>query len=215
MIARLAVLASLLATGSISVANSRGPDVQALDFTVFLDDSRIGYHHYEFSDGDAGREVRSEASFDVKFLFVTAFKYRHELAERWVDGCLVELEAKTDSNGKRTSVAGEQAGDSFVVESAGEQAELGDCVMTFAYWNPGFLEQPRLLNPQTGQYLDVEVEDLGVDVVRAAGTDRAARGYTVRATDYEVTVWYAADDNQWLALESPTKGGRTIRYELI
>ena len=33
--------------------------------------------------------------------------------------------------------------------------------MTFAYWNHDFLHQSRLLNPQTGEYMDVQIEKVG------------------------------------------------------
>ena len=36
-----------------------GDGTYSLDFDVFLDDSKIGFHHYEFSDSESGREVRS------------------------------------------------------------------------------------------------------------------------------------------------------------
>jgi len=50
-----------------------------------------------------------------------------------------------------------------------ERATLPDCIMTFAYWNPRFLDQPRLLNAQNGEYLDVTVHDLGTDTVAVRG----------------------------------------------
>jgi len=216
VIVRLAAALGLLAATAALAGDEPAADggMQSLEFDVFLDDSRIGSHRYEIRDAGSALEVRSTANFDVKFLFISAFKYRHNLQARWIDDCLVELDAETNSNGDRTVVVGERTDQAFVVESLGERNELPRCVMTFAYWNPDFLEQPRLLNPQTGKYLDVEVEELGEQTVSVAGGDHPARGYTVRAKDYEVTVWYSTRDGEWLALESPARGGRTIRYEL-
>ena len=85
--------------------------------------------------------------------------------------------------------------------------------MTFAYWNPGFLEQPRLLNPQTGEYLEVEVEELGSDLVEIAGREIPARSVRLRARQMDITLWYS-ESSEWLALESVAKGGRILRYEL-
>ena len=189
-------------------------EIRSMDFDVFLDDARIGYHHYEIHVDGTARTVRSKATFDVKVLFFTAFRYRHELEERWDGDCLVELDATTNSNGNRSAVAGERNDRSFVVETAGERAELPACVMTFAYWNPDFLDERRLLNPQTGRYVEIDVESLGQRTLNLAGGEFLANGYTVRAKDYEVTVWYSANDAAWLALESPARGGRTLRYEL-
>ena len=186
---------------------------RTMNFDVFLDGKKIGFHRFEIDDSGARSAVRSEASFDVKFLFVTAFRYRHITNESWAGGCLNEIEAVTNSNGKRLSLSGARTDEGFIVDTGGEAAELPNCVMTFAYWNPGFLEQPRLLNPQTGEYLDVEVKELGEELIEINGQVIPARTVKLTARKMDITLWYS-DEAEWLALESVAKGGRIIRYEL-
>jgi hypothetical protein len=186
---------------------------KTLMFDVFLDGKRIGYHRFEIDGSRNNAAVRSEASFDVKFLFVTAFTYRHSARENWAGGCLEEIEARTDSNGKELNVVGERTGDAFVIDTGEDEARLPECVMSFAYWNPGFLEQPRLLNPQTGEYVDVEVQELGKDIVRLDGRAIPARSVRLTARQMDITLWYS-ENAEWLALESVAKGGRILRYEL-
>ena len=203
------VLATL--TTSVSVADD--PAEQTLMFDVFLDGKKIGYHRFEIDGPRSNAAVRSEAKFDVKFLFVTAFSYRHTAQESWAGGCLDEIQARTDSNGKQLNVVGARTDDAFVIETSEREAELPECVMSFAYWDPGFLEQPRLLNPQTGEYLEVEVENLGSDVVRLDGREVPARSVRLTARQMDITLWYS-ENSEWLALESVAKGGRILRYEL-
>ena len=203
-------LLTLMASG-ISVAEDSSS--KTLMFDVFLDGKKIGYHRFEIDGSRSNAAVRSEASFDVKFLFVTAFSYRHNARENWAGGCLEEIEARTDSNGKELSVVGERTGDAFVIATGEDKSRLPECVMSFAYWNPGFLEQPRLLNPQTGEYLDVEVQELGEDIVRLDGREIPARSVRVTARQMDITLWYS-ENAEWLALESVAKGGRILRYEL-
>ncbi len=214
---KLAIVAFFAAYMLAPLADSafgNSATARTLDFDVYLDDAKIGWHRFDISSAGAGvREVRSEARFDVRFLFITAFRYRHENSERWVDGCLAEIDADTNSNGKRISVTGERNDEGFVVEKDDGRTALPNCVMTFAYWNPDFLKQARLLNPQTGEYLDVEVEKLDTETLRRGDDEVEATAYAIRARGVEVTVWYSPDD-EWLALESQAKGGRTIRYEL-
>ena len=207
----LATVVFATLTTSVSVAD--GPSEKTLMFDVFLDGKKIGYHRYEIDGSKRNAAVRSEAKFDVKFLFMTAFSYRHSAEENWEGGCLEEIEARTDSNGKELSVVGERTEDGFVVETGEREAELPECVMSFAYWNPGFLDEPRLLNPQTGEYLDVEVQELGADVVRLDGREVPARAVRLTARQMDITLWYS-DNAEWLALESVAKGGRILRYEL-
>jgi hypothetical protein len=196
-----------------SAPSTLASDSRSWEFSVLLDGDEIGYHRFELAQRGDLEEVRSEASFDVRFLFVTAFRYRHENRETWSDGCLSRIESSTRQNGRKEAVTGEIVDDVFQVD-AGERSEvLDDCVMSFAYWNPDFLEQRQLLNPQTGEYLPVEVEPLGRQVVNARGEPVNAKAYRLVARDLELTVWYS-DDAEWLGLESVAKGGRILRYEL-
>lgn len=187
---------------------------KTMTFDVFLDGKKIGYHRFEIEGSDRDTDVRSEARFDVKFLFVTAFRYRHVTNETWTGGCLDEIEAHTDANGKRVELTGARTKAGFVVDTGVQEAELPECVMTFAYWNPGFLNQGRLLNPQTGEYLDVDVTELGEEVVEVSGREVAARSVRLTARKMDITLWYSPEQ-EWLALESVAKGGRIIRYELV
>ena len=85
--------------------------------------------------------------------------------------------------------------------------------MTFAYWNPRFLEQSRLLDPQTGEYLPVDVQPLGREQLTVRGEAVMASAYQVKARNLDITVFYSEND-EWLGLESVAKGGRIIRYVL-
>jgi hypothetical protein len=210
---RTLVVTILVALTSLTAADADSAS-RTLMFDVFLDGKKIGYHRFDIDGTRSNAAVRSEASFDVKFLFVTAFSYRHTATESWSNGCLDEIEARTDSNGKMLNVVGELTGDGFVIDTGERAAELPKCVMSFAYWNPGFLEQPRLLNPQTGEYVDVEVQDLGNDVLRIDGREIPARSVRLTARKMDIRLWYS-EESEWLALESVAKGGRIIRYELI
>jgi len=198
-------------SASVSVADD--PADRTLMFDVYLDGKKIGYHRYQIDGPESNADVRSEASFDVKFLFVTAFSYRHTAEEDWAGGCLREITARTNSNGEKLRVVGERKDDAFVVETGDGEAELPGCVKSFAYWNPGFLKEPRLLNPQTGEYLDVDVQELGQDVVRIDGREIPARSVRLTAREMDITLWYS-ESSEWLALESVAKGGRILRYEL-
>ena len=182
-------------------------------FAVHLDDSRIGYHRFDVLPAGEGVEVISEARFDVKFLFFNAFQYRHSNREAWDGRCLERIESETRQNDREFAVFGQLREDTFVIDTGGEAEALDSCVMTFAYWNPAFLQQPRLLNPQSGEYLTVDVQPLGKQEVIVRGDTVIASAYLVKARDTELTVWYS-DENEWLGLESVAKGGRIIRYEL-
>ena len=183
------------------------------DFDVYLNDKKVGKHLFTVSDVDGVKQVQSEASFKYKILLITAYRYEHSSEERWTDNCLVAFDASTNANGKKVQVSGERTETGFVVVKGDNPVELSDCVMTFAYWNPVFLDQPRLLNPPTGEFVDVEVELDGDEMLDVRGQPVMANRFKVTADKLDLTLWYSAD-SEWLALESVAKGGNIIRYEL-
>ena len=194
-------------------ADTKGETVANLNFEVYLNDKRVGQHNYEIVDVDGIRQVQSRAKFDYRILFIPAYRYEHSNSERWSDNCLVGLEARTNANGKRLRVSGERTDGIFRVENGDAPLELPECVMSFAYWNPDFLGEPRLLNPQTGEYVDVSVEKVADEILEVRGEAIPARRFRLTAYEMDLTLWYS-DNDEWLALESVAKGGHVIRYEL-
>jgi len=188
-------------------------DNRSWEFEVLLDGDPIGYHRFEMLPREDGHEVVSEASFDVRFLFINAFRYRHTNREYWDGPCLSSIESQTRQNGKQFEVSGSKIEDRFVLNSATGADELDACVMTFAYWDPRFLGQTRLLNPQSGEYLQVQVEPLGDTLLTVRGQAVQASAFRITAPKVDLTVWYS-EDREWLGLESVAKGGRILRYEL-
>ena len=189
-------------------------DANAWRFRVYLDDKEIGYHNFFLAGEGPHRQLRSEARFEYRLLFVKLFDYEHENLETWSGNCLQSIRSRTDSNGDLYAVSGRRAADAFRVV-AGESAEaLPDCIMTFAYWNPEFLDQQRLLNSQDGQFVDVRVSPPVRDLRIVNGEPVPANRYRLEAGDLLLDLWYT-DNDRWLALESEVTGGRILRYEPI
>lgn len=209
---RIAGATALLALASNGIAQDQAD--REWEFRVLLDGAEIGTHVFTLDEQADRRLLRSEARFDVKFLFLTAYRYRHRTEEEWADGCLHEIDAETVANGKEQHVVGMRQDEHFVLEKGGSREKLPRCIMTFAYWNPAFLSEDRLLNPQTGEFLDVDVTELPATEMTVRGKTVEGHGYRVTAKDLELQVWYSPD-REWLALESTARGGRKLRYELI
>ncbi len=188
-------------------------DIARYDFDVYLNDKKVGNHVFQIVETDGVRQVLSEANFKYRILFIPAYRYEHRNAERWSGNCLMEFDAKTNANGERIEVSGERTSAGFRVAKEGGPVDLPKCVMTFAYWNPEFLDQTRLLNPQTGEYIDVRVENIGNEMLEVQGRAVLATRFKLTAQNVDLDLWYSPD-MEWLALESVAKGGNIIRYEL-
>lgn len=176
-------------------------------FRVYLDDKPIGYHEFTASNGI----IESRAAFNVKILFFNAYSYQHQNRERWQRGCLVQIESKTSDNGEAYSVSGAAMQDRFRVSTGDGNTELAGCVRSFAYWNPALLDAPALLNTQTGEYQNVTLEVDDNLEFTFEGRAIPARRYTLKVEGREIELWYGAA-GEWLALNSKTESGRTLRY---
>jgi hypothetical protein len=183
------------------------------EFQVFLDDTAIGHHHFVVNDKGAERELTTDARFDVKVLFINAYRYVHDASERWRGNCLASLNARTDDNGKPSAVQADQQGERVSVVSPRGREALDGCVMSFAYWNPEILRQTRLLNSQTGQYEAVTIAAMGEEKITVRGAPVQAKRYRITGPKNPIDLWYSAD-NSWLALQSTLDGGRRLRYLL-
>jgi hypothetical protein len=206
-VSRSATVAFLL-SGALA-AHAVGP--REWRFDVFLEDKPIGTQTFRVTEEGARSRVSSEASFDVNILFFTAYTYRHRNEEVWEKGCLTRLDSTTDDNGSPFRVTAEAQDAGFVVETAQARTTLPACVRSFAYWNPDYLQAQRLLNPQTGEYEDVTVRRLDDDTLEVRGTVRSVRRYVIEGPKLRIDLWYSPE-NDWLALESASKGGRKLRY---
>lgn len=180
-------------------------------FRVYLDDREIGHHHISLTRNGAESRLLSRAEFDVTFLSIPLFSYRHEATEVWDHGCLQRIASSTDENGTGYRVQGAVQGAAFrVTTQAGEQL-LPACISSFAYWDRDFLNRDRLLDPQTGEYLDVEVHYLGEQTIRVRSRETRAHHYRLDTGKTGIELWYSQADH-WLALASTTEDGRLVRY---
>ena len=200
---------SLLAFPALASSADR-----AWRFRVFLDDKPIGHHEFRLREVEDRIVVETQASFEYKFLFVKLYEYRHRNVELWQDDCLMRIESRTDDNGEPYEVRGELTDDRFLLEGLEGPTELPACIMSFAYWDPSFLEQDRLLNTQNGELVEIEVADPEPVDVEVRGAMQPALRYRLSAEALGIELWYSRD-REWLALEAEAGGGRKLRYELM
>jgi hypothetical protein len=111
-------------------------------------------------------------------------------------------------------VQGELSGATFALRSDGASSALPRCVHAYAYWNLLLLRQEHLLNPQTGTFDPVHLEELAVEAVRLSG--RAERGmhYALEGPSFRIEPWYFPTGD-WLALQTRTRQRRLMRYEKL
>lgn len=196
----------------MSAAPSPASANQTWDFRVFLDDKEIGTHRFDLIEQGAGRQLTSTARMKVKLLFVTAYTYDHHDVEQWQGDCVSQLSSTTDDNGEKHRVDVQRSDGTMIVKTLEGTQRLGECVLTFAYWNPAMLEQTQLLNSQDGEYVTVKIKDAGADSIVVRGVQTPARRYELRSEKLSIDLWYS-EQKEWLALESKTERGQKLIYK--
>lgn len=186
---------------------------QTYDFKVFLGNDEIGHQRFDVSSDGERTQVRIDAQFTVKFLYITVYTYRHTNIETWEGSCLREIRAKTDDNGDTFFVNGIFRNEQLQVQTQTGDWSAEGCIKTFAYWNPEWIAGERMLNSQTGELQPVSIRSVGEETVPVRGVPTRTRHRRIVADKFTVDLWYSMD-NRWVALQSTTKKGDTLRYML-
>jgi len=206
---RIQLMAMFLSISSFSV---HALTTQKLQYNVFLDGDKIGYHRVSIQPVDSRKIVQVEASFNVKFLIFNAYQYHHVAKEQWSNNCLTSIRTSTDDNGDKLFVNGMQQRNVFKIDSNDGSKLIDGCVKSFAYWDPQLLQASHLLNTQTGQYTAVKTLRLGEEEISLGQRKVNATHYQIISDEFVIDLWYS-DEQEWLALSTVTESGAKLRYE--
>jgi len=186
---------------------------ETYDFKVFLGKDEIGRQRFDVSMEGERTRVRVDAQFTVKFLYIPVYTYRHTNVETWEGTCLREIRAETDDNGEPFFVNGIfRNGQMHVQTQAGNWIGEG-CIKTFAYWNPEWIQGERLLNSQTGEHQPASIVVVGEETIPVQGVPTRTTHRRIVTDKFTIDLWYTLN-GRWVALQSTTKKGDTLRYAL-
>jgi len=209
---RRALLICLIGLGSLSQTAS-GATTQSYEFKVFLGEQEIGHQRFDVSSEGEQTQVWIDAQFDVKFFYITFYTYRHTNSEKWESACLHGIRSHTDDNGDAYFVDGTFENGKLRVQTQTGNWSGDNCIKTFAYWNPEWITGERLLNSQTGELLPVSIRSMGEETISVRGVPARTTRRQIVTDEFTVDLWYT-DNGRWVALQSTTKNGESLRYVL-
>ena len=187
-------------------------DGAVIDFTVLRKGKPFGTHKLSFDRADDGAlTVTTDVDLKVKFGPITAFRYRLDSVEQWVDGQLTKLNGTSNSDGRKGKVSATTEADQLMVESTMFDGALPTSIIPSSHWNRLQVYQDQMLSTETGEVLDIDVETIGTDTVDVNGEKIEATHYRLKS-DLTVDLWY---DNQsrWVKLAFQVRG-QDIEYVL-
>ncbi|NNJ98116.1 MAG: hypothetical protein HKP12_13260 [Gammaproteobacteria bacterium] len=207
------VVAAALTLSEVSLANTvtSAEEARSWRFTVWLDETPIGYHQVSIEKENDKKTVHTQADFDVRLLFIPVYSYEHETRERWENNCLVDIASTTNDNGDEYFIDSTQHQNQLAIQTKNGRTALQGCVRSFAYWDIELLNSERLLNTQTGEYQPVSVTDMGTGLLPVEEDRIEARHFRLVVEGMTIDLWYT-DEMRWLALQSVTESGAVLRY---
>lgn len=187
--------------------------MKSWSFKVFYGEQEIGEHNFTLEGKGDVRKVVVDAEFNIDFLFMNVYSYKHKNIEVWKGACLSSIKSSTDDNGKKFNVSGIADDKIFKVDSKHTVTEKDGCVSSFAYWDMKFLDNDSLLNAQTGEIVTVDIRFVTNEKISVRNKMVNTKRYEVRTDDFNIDLWYS-DTGEWVALNSTTQDGTTLRYQM-
>jgi hypothetical protein len=181
-----------------------------IDFDVYREGKKVGYHKVRFDRDEKDLLVSSEFHLKIRVFFLTAFEYLYEAEGRWRDGHLLRLEALVNDNGTQTSLAAERSGDTVAVRNANGTVTSQAPIYPTNHWNVSVLSERRVLNTLTGKINTVEIERRGRERVATEAGEVSATRYAYTG-DLDAEVWYD-DAGRWVKLRFAARDGSAIDY---
>ena len=200
----LVLSAALLGAAAPAAALPSGiPAGGVMEFAIMRAGSDIGRHTLQFERRGEELHVRIAIDMQVKFAFLTVFRYSHRNHEVWRGSRLVSLDARTDDDGTAYAVKAKRRGDGVWVDgSAGAYLAPSD-VKAATYWSASFLRDgQRLINTQYGR---LETIAVAPGPIEAGGGGMNRRRFDVTAPESSFSAWYGPDDG-WQGLRFQARG---------
>ena len=120
-----------------------------INFNVYRNDSKIGYHKLTFSKSGLELNVLIEIEFFVKFLGINFYSYKHINREKWKNNRMISIESSTNINGKDLNCKVDDPESSVIPSS---------------YWNYLLVKNQnvkQMLNTQDCSIIDIQIRKVG------------------------------------------------------
>lgn len=187
-------------------------DGAVIDFTVLRKGKPFGRHLLTFDRDESGElTVTTDVDLRVKIGPITAFRYRLDSVENWVNGQLVGLNGTSNSDGRKARVSAVQEDGELVIESTKFDGVLPLTTIPSSHWNRMQVYQQQMLSTETGEVLEIDVETIGEDTVLVGGEPIEATHYRLKS-DLTVDLWYDTQ-SRWVKLAFKVRG-QDIEYVL-
>lgn len=182
----------------------------SIEFDVFREGTKVGFHRTRFDADGAELSVTSTFELRIDVLFFTAYRYAYRSQARWRQGRLLTLTAEVSDDGKTSSLAVRRDGRHLIVRNGQAVDRVAAPMFPTNHWNAAVLAETKVLNTLTGRVNRVRIEPRGDEAVATERGDVKATRYAYTG-ELATEVWY---DNagRWVKMRFKGTDGSTIEY---
>lgn len=206
-------LAGLVGVAALLGPAQAEPNRVSIDFAVMRNGSQIGTDKIRLGHEGAETTVQNDTHIAVGLGSLILYRYDQNETERWADGRLVALNAKTDNNGTEHSTSAAAKDGKIVIRVDDKVSEAPPTAIPLSLWNSEAVNSNVAFDPEDGRIQAMKVIDRGEEKVVVRGRECPAHHYQL-VTKFPQDVWYD-DNNDLVQVELKGSDGSTIRYQLI
>lgn len=211
-VARAASLAVALMSLAGGVGSAPPQSGTTMVYTIHHEDyGDIGEHRVTFTQKGEQLVVDVENKVEVRILAITAFRFEANRRELWQGDRMVGYRSVTHEDGRDIAISGEVVGDRLVIDAPSGRIETEAGTFPTHPWNKAIAGESVLMDTKTGELLNVDIANLGEEVIEAGGRTIEATKYRVTG-DAEREVWFDDEDN-WVRLRFE-RDGAAITFTL-
>lgn len=209
---KAAALITVFLCGASGVGSAEPAPGTTMVYTIHHEDyGDIGEHRVTFTQNGKHLIVDVENKVEVKLLMITAFRFEAKRQELWQGDQMVSYRSFTHDDGKDIAVTGEVVGDRLVIDAPSGRIETSAGTFPTHPWNKAIAKESVLMDTKTGRLLNVNIANVGEEIIEAGGEKIEATKYHVTG-DAEREVWFDGEDN-WVRLRF-MRDGSAITFTL-
>jgi Domain of unknown function (DUF6134) len=125
----------------------------------------------------------------VKAMFVTVYRQESDRKEVWRGARMIAYDAKTDDDGKKSTIKGRAEGDKFVIDGPDGHVSAPASVYPSNPFDPGIVNATLLMDTGSGKLLHVTITPGGEETITAGGAAVKAQRYAVTG-DMQRDLWF-------------------------
>ena len=169
-------------------------------FEILRKNKIIGHHSFIFEKEEGTIKVKIDVNIQIKFGFITLYRYQHSSIEKWGDGELISIVTYTTTNSKKEySLRGKQKNSFFEFNGVDGIKNTDKKVIPIDYWNKEIINKKEFLDSQKGIIRKIEIKEINEEKILFNNIEFIAKQYEINVktkhpTDEKelsvIYVWY-------------------------